>query len=681
MKKFLFLFLWMFGIGDLQSQTINAYEYWIDDNTGAKIFTSIAPVSAFHLQTDLPMTGVSFGFHTLNLRFIDNLNVWSSLLQQFFTKLPASSGSDKKIISYEYWIDDDYPSRTIQDVTPSSVYHMMDPLNLATVTAGFHTLNLRFKDSDNIWSSVLTQFFTRVPSSIAGEKKIVSYEYWVDDNYASKIVQDVAPSSVFHKMESLNLTTVSTGFHTMNLRFKDNAGGWSSVLSQFFTKNHEGCVVPNKIVSMGLWYDDDPSTMENYTLTPPVNVYHLMDTIETPFLTIGNHQVNYQFGDINKTFSVVRTDTFNITSCLPHGGRVISGLPSVCLGQTGVVYSIRNIKNADSYTWSVPAGATIMAGNNTNSITVDFSTAASPGDISVYATNACGDGTTMILPLTVYPATVAGVVTGGETIFFGMETNLTLEGNAGSVIKWQKRCNGGDWLDIANVTTTYTETPDTTGVCDYRAEVGSSPCSVLFSDITTVTVQPVTRTINLTLFLEGLFNPATNQMNKAQDEFGDKFPGTVADKIQLRLAKPTYPFSAYYSVKDVDLNQDGTCTVSIPRSGNYYLVIKHRNSIETWSSSPVSLLSDPVSYEFSTTSSQAFGDNMKEISGQWAIWGGDVNQDGIVDSGDMNPVENESMAVTMAYVPEDVNGDGIVDSGDMNIVENNSMAVIQVITP
>ena len=76
-----------------------------------------------------------------------------------------------------------------------------------------------------------------------------------------------------------------------------------------------------------------------------------------------------------------------------------------------------------------------------------------------------------------------------------------------------------------------------------------------------------------------------------------------------------------------------------------------------------------------------YGNNLKLVSGKYCIFTGDVNQDGVVDSGDMNPVENKSIIVTMGYVVEDVNGDGIVDSGDMNIVENNSMAVIQVITP
>jgi len=66
---------------------------------------------------------------------------------------------------------------------------------------------------------------------------------------------------------------------------------------------------------------------------------------------------------------------------------------------------------------------------------------------------------------------------------------------------------------------------------------------------------------------------------------------------------------------------------------------------------------------------------------EYAIWGGDVNQDGIVDSGDMNPIENASISLTAGYVAEDVNGDGLVDSGDMNIVENNSIVLVSVITP
>jgi hypothetical protein len=268
--------------------------------------------------------------------------------------------------------------------------------------------------------------------------------------------------------------------------------------------------------------------------------------------------------------------------------------------------------------------------------------------------------------------TVAGEVTGGGTIFFGMGATLKLEGHTGAVLKWQKRWNAGSWQDIAETGTSYTEVPDTTGTWDYRAEVRSGSCAILFSAFATVIVQPVSRTVNLTLFLEGLFNPATNQMNKARDENGDKYPGTIADIIQVHLAKATSPYSFYYSVNEADLNQDGSCTITVPRAGFYYLAIRHRNSIETWSAAPVSLLTDNSSYDFSTAASRAYGNNLKEISGKWVIYGGDVNQDKLIDLSDMIDVDNDVSTFVTGYVVTDVNGDGIVDSNDMQLVKQNS---------
>ena len=117
-------------------------------------------------------------------------------------------------------------------------------------------------------------------------------------------------------------------------------------------------------------------------------------------------------------------------------------------------------------------------------------------------------------------------------------------------------------------------------------------------------------------------------------------------------------------------------------SGSYYITIRHKNSIETTTASAVSFTGSTVSYDFTTGAAQAYGGNQKDAGGGYfAIWGGDVNQDGIVDTGDMNPVENASANFVMGYVPEDANGDGIVDTSDMNIVENNSTYIIMLITP
>jgi len=86
---------------------------------------------------------------------------------------------------------------------------------------------------------------------------------------------------------------------------------------------------------------------------------------------------------------------------LPAAAGTISGPTAVCQGENGVVYTVPAITNATGYTWTVPAGATITSGANTSSIHVDFSSSASSGSVTVLGTNACGNGTSSGLSVTV----------------------------------------------------------------------------------------------------------------------------------------------------------------------------------------------------------------------------------------------------------------------------------------
>ena len=86
---------------------------------------------------------------------------------------------------------------------------------------------------------------------------------------------------------------------------------------------------------------------------------------------------------------------------LPDDAGTISGIDELCQGEEGVVYSVPAITNAAGYNWTVPPGAVIIAGANTNTITVDYGNSASSGDVTVEGTNACGVGVISILPITV----------------------------------------------------------------------------------------------------------------------------------------------------------------------------------------------------------------------------------------------------------------------------------------
>jgi len=103
---------------------------------------------------------------------------------------------------------------------------------------------------------------------------------------------------------------------------------------------------------------------------------------------------------------------------LPAAAGILTGVAAVCQGQNGLVYSVPAIANATGYSWTLPSGATIVGGANTNSITVNYSISATSGDITVMGTNGCGDGTVsasyavIVNPL---PDT-AGIPTGTATV-------------------------------------------------------------------------------------------------------------------------------------------------------------------------------------------------------------------------------------------------------------------------
>ena len=86
------------------------------------------------------------------------------------------------------------------------------------------------------------------------------------------------------------------------------------------------------------------------------------------------------------------TDYMISANPLPSAAGTISGSNTVCQGQNGVAYSIPGISNANSYQWILPIGATIISGNSSHSILVNFSSSATSGILQVQGENYCGLG-------------------------------------------------------------------------------------------------------------------------------------------------------------------------------------------------------------------------------------------------------------------------------------------------
>ena len=104
---------------------------------------------------------------------------------------------------------------------------------------------------------------------------------------------------------------------------------------------------------------------------------------------------------------VTDTETFTLTvNPLPGAAETITGTSTVCQGQSGLTYIVPAIADATGYVWSFSgAGATING--TSNSITIDFAGNATTGNLTVYGTNTCGNGTVSAS----YPITINANVT------------------------------------------------------------------------------------------------------------------------------------------------------------------------------------------------------------------------------------------------------------------------------
>jgi len=210
----------------------------------------------------------------------------------------------------------------------------------------------------------------------------------------------------------------------------------------------------------------------------------------------------------------------------------------------------------------------------------------------------------------------------------------------------------------------------------------------------TITYTPLT----LTVFLEGLY-AGGGTMNNAYNfdgiNFTPKWGPTVADRITVEIHDPVTYATILKVIPDVNLGLNGNALVNIPtlKSGNYYITIKHRNSIETVCATPQAFAGSSLSYNFSNAASKAYGSNLKAMgSGVFAIYVGDVSdffnsypgpgvQDGIIDIIDLYYIYPSYLAGDLGYVVSDLNGDGVVDVLDLYMDYDNYLLGIYAITP
>jgi hypothetical protein len=189
----------------------------------------------------------------------------------------------------------------------------------------------------------------------------------------------------------------------------------------------------------------------------------------------------------------------------------------------------------------------------------------------------------------------------------------------------------------------------------------------------TVTVCPTTITLNLKMFLQGYYTGGNSMQPVLNNQSVPLSLASETDTITVELHDPVT--FALVDSKQAVLLTDGTVPVTFTQpEGDFYIAIRHRNTIQTWSADPVSCTTFTPLYDFSSAANKAMGSNQAEVEpGVWAFFTGDINQDEFIDGNDFPEFDNDSYnGVSFEYNSTDMNGDGFVDGNDFPVFDNNS---------
>ncbi len=267
--------------------------------------------------------------------------------------------------------------------------------------------------------------------------------------------------------------------------------------------------------------------------------------------------------------------------------------------------------NTDPNTWTNWFGASFNGSNGDNNNDEYQYTFAPPSSGTYYYTfryrsGTCNwqyggtggfwNGSTSINGvLTVNPASVGGMISGGTTICSGSTSGLlTLSGQTGTITKWQSSVSPfSTWTDIANTATTYTSGA-LSATTQFRAEVQSGVCSVVTSGTVTVTVTNPVDWANLQFppsgnICEGGSLTAFGQVHQAGVTEGYNSQGagiTVEFGYSTSNSNPNtwtnWTAASFNGLGGGTQNDEYQYIFSPPSSGTYYYTFRYRSGFCNW---------------------------------------------------------------------------------------------------
>ena len=159
------------------------------------------------------------------------------------TLISTAATAQKTIAERQYWIDGNITEAQVLAESPTSI-------SIGDLKPGLHSLTVRVKDSEGLWSSQVAKYFI-VPfaSTSATSNSIEKHQYWIDGDLQAAVTSTSQPSAIV-------IENLKPGLHSLTVRVQDNAGVWSSQVAKYFIVPFASTSIADKTIKEHQYWID-----------------------------------------------------------------------------------------------------------------------------------------------------------------------------------------------------------------------------------------------------------------------------------------------------------------------------------------------------------------------------------------------------------------------------------------
>jgi hypothetical protein len=242
-----------------QAPGVKSAEWFIDSDPGFGKATPIAigPNNTALIQID---SDIPEGLHTLYLRAIDNLGLWSVTQNIAFYTLTVEDIPD--LVALEWFIDTDPGAGNAATVplTPGRDATRKVTVAVGDLDGGIHHIYLRVKDSNGAWSITQYAAFHKIKLDAALTADLKRMEYFIDKDPGFGGATPITLSGqAADESFTVSLDRFAAGFHTLYVRAENSAGKWGITHSFSFMMMEipDDYLTPD-VTALEYFIDSDP---------------------------------------------------------------------------------------------------------------------------------------------------------------------------------------------------------------------------------------------------------------------------------------------------------------------------------------------------------------------------------------------------------------------------------------